>query len=71
MRTYCAIIAHHLADVDKFEPAVARQLRTQSAAAIRRMPQELLTDVLDRMDLRRSAKLRRLRRQITSAKAAA
>ncbi|MFI9565526.1 glycosyltransferase family 2 protein [Streptomyces rishiriensis] len=71
VRTYCAIIAHHLADVDKFEPAVARQLRTQSAAAIRRMPQELLTDVLDRMDLRRSAKLRRLRRQITSAKAAA
>ncbi|WP_069770849.1 glycosyltransferase family 2 protein [Streptomyces sp. LUP30] len=71
VRTYCAIIAHHLADVDKFEPAVARQLRTRSAAAVRRMPQELLTDVLDRMDLRRSATLRRLRRQIISAKAAA
>lgn len=71
VRTYCAIIAHHLAEIDKFEPAVAKQLRTMSSAAIRRMPQELLTDVLDTMDLRRSAKLRRLRRQITSAKAAA
>ncbi|WP_416984162.1 glycosyltransferase family 2 protein [Streptomyces sp. T028] len=71
VRTYCAIIAHHLADIDKFEPAVAKQLRTMSSAAIKRMPQELLTDVLDTMDLRRSAKLRRLRRQITSAKAAA
>ncbi|MEH0576194.1 MULTISPECIES: glycosyltransferase family 2 protein [Streptomyces] len=71
VRTYCAIIAHHLAETDKFEPAVARQLRTMSSAAIKRMPQELLTDVLDRMDLRRSSKLRRLRRQITSAKAAA
>ncbi|MFD7131323.1 glycosyltransferase family 2 protein [Streptomyces sp. NPDC059894] len=68
VRTYCAIIAHHLAEIEKFEPAVARQLRTMSAAAIKRMPQELLTDVLDRMDLRRSAKLRRLRRKITSPK---
>ncbi|MFJ4622568.1 glycosyltransferase family 2 protein [Streptomyces sp. NPDC088812] len=68
VRTYCAIIAHHLAETEKFEPAVARQLRTMSAAAIQRMPQELLTDVLDRMDLRRSAKLRRLRRKITSQK---
>ncbi|MEU3282295.1 glycosyltransferase family 2 protein [Streptomyces antibioticus] len=71
VRTYCAIIAHHLADIDKFEPAVARQLRTLGSAAIRRMPQELLTDVLDTMDLRRSATLRRLRRTVTSAKAAA
>ena len=71
VRTYCAIIAHHLAETDKWEPAVARQLRTMSAAAIGRMPQGLLTDVLDTMDLRRSARLRRLRRQITGVKAAA
>jgi glycosyltransferase involved in cell wall biosynthesis len=71
VRTYCAIIAHHLAETEKWEPAVARQLRTMSAAAIRRMPQGLLTDVLDTMDLRRSARLRRLRRQITGVKAAA
>ncbi|MFJ3495691.1 glycosyltransferase family 2 protein [Streptomyces sp. NPDC086091] len=68
LRTYCAIIAHHLAEIEKFEPAVARQLRVMSAAAIKRMPQDLLTDVLDTMDLRRAAALRRLRRKVTSPK---
>ena len=71
VRTYCAIIAHHLSDESKWEPSAARQLRTMSAAAIKRMPQDMLGDVLDTMDLRRSAKLRRLRRRVTSAKAAA
>lgn len=71
VRTYCAIIAHHLSDGDKWEPAVAKQLRSMSAAAIQRMPQEALGDVLDTMDFDRSSKLRRLRRRITTAKAAA
>jgi glycosyltransferase involved in cell wall biosynthesis len=71
VRTYCAIIAHHLSDESKWEPSVAKQLRAMSAAAIRRMPQDMLGDVLDTMDLRRSAKLRRLRRRATTAKAAA
>lgn len=71
VRTYCAIIAHHLSDESKWEPAVARQLRTMSAAAIRRMPQDALGDVLETMDMRRSARLRRLRRRVTTAKAAA
>jgi glycosyltransferase involved in cell wall biosynthesis len=71
VRTYCAIITHHLSEESKFEPAVAKQLRTMSAAAIQRMPQDALGDVLDTMDLNRSAKLRRLRRRITTAKAAA
>ncbi|MFF7545998.1 glycosyltransferase family 2 protein [Streptomyces canus] len=71
VRTYCAIIAHHLSDESKWEPSMAKQLRAMSAAAIQRMPQDALGDVLDTMDLRRSAKLRRLRRRITTAKAAA
>ncbi|MFJ2831718.1 glycosyltransferase family 2 protein [Streptomyces sp. NPDC087263] len=71
VRTYCAIIAHHLSEINKFEPAVARQLRSMSAAAIKRMPQDMLGEVLDTMDLSRSSKLRRLRRRITTAKAAA
>ncbi|WP_320778631.1 glycosyltransferase family 2 protein [Streptomyces sp. CRN 30] len=70
LRTYCAIIAHHLSEESKFEPAVAKRLRSMSAAAIQRMPQDALTDVLDTMDLRRSSELRRLRRRITTAKAA-
>jgi glycosyltransferase involved in cell wall biosynthesis len=71
VRTYCAIIAHHLSDKDKFEPAVAKQLRSMSAAAIKRMPQDALDDVLETMDMRRSSRLRRLRRRITTAKGAA
>ncbi|MEU5099425.1 glycosyltransferase family 2 protein [Streptomyces sp. NPDC020996] len=71
VRTYCAIIDHHLSDEAKWEPAVARQLRSLAAAAMQRMPQDALGDVLDTMDLRRSARLRRLRRRITTAKAAA
>ncbi|CAM5730423.1 Glycosyltransferase family 2 protein OS=Streptomyces alboniger OX=132473 GN=CP975_21845 PE=4 SV=1 [Streptomyces alboniger] len=71
VRTYCAIIAHHLSDESKWEPAVAKQLRAMSAAAIQRMPQDALGDVLETMDIRRSSTLRRLRRRVTTAKAAA
>src|SRR5690606_9584424 len=71
VRTYCAIIAHHLADEDKFEPAVVRRLRAMSAAALRRLPQDVLDDVLETMDLRRAARLRRLRRRAGTGKAAA
>ncbi|MCN9243820.1 glycosyltransferase [Streptomyces sp. RY43-2] len=71
VRTYCAIIAHHLAEIDKFEPGVARQFRTMSGAAMARMPQDLLTDVLDTMDLARASRLRRLRRRGTTPKVAA
>lgn len=62
VRTYCAIIAHHLGNIDRFEPAVARGLRSRSADALRRMPQDLLQEALDSMDHERAARLRRLRR---------
>ncbi|KUO21750.1 glycosyltransferase family 2 protein [Streptomyces dysideae] len=71
VRTYCAIIAHHLADGAKWEPSVAKQLRARSAEAMKRMPQDALSDVLETMDMHRSSKLRRLRRRITRAEAAA
>lgn len=67
VRTYCAIIAHHLAAKDRFEPAVAKQLRAMSAAALKRLPQDLLKEALDSMDLDRSAQLRRLRRRMVSS----
>ncbi|PZH15069.1 glycosyl transferase [Streptomyces sp. NTH33] len=70
VRTYCAVIAHHLFEEDKFEPAVAKRLRAMSAAALERMPQDALCDVLETMDLRRSSRLRRLRRRTTTAKGA-
>ncbi|MEV7589152.1 glycosyltransferase family 2 protein [Streptomyces sp. NPDC089922] len=61
VRTYCAIIAHHFGSVERFEPAVARKLRSMSTAALGRMPQDVLDRVLDAMDAERAGLLRRLR----------
>jgi hypothetical protein len=63
VRTYCAVISHHLGSVERFEPAVARKLRAMSAAALKRMPQDILKDALDSMDVERASRLRRLRRR--------
>ncbi|WP_329380331.1 glycosyltransferase [Streptomyces sp. NBC_01351] len=61
VRTYCAIIAHHFGSIERFEPVVAKKLRSMSAAALGRMPQDVLDQVLDSMDVERSTALRRLR----------
>lgn len=63
VRTYCAVISHHLGSIERFEPAVARKLRAMSAAALKRMPQDVLKDALDSMDIERASRLRRLRRR--------
>ncbi|MYR47178.1 glycosyltransferase family 2 protein [Streptomyces sp. SID5910] len=63
VRTYCAIISHHLGSIERFEPAVARKLKAMSAAALRRMPQDALDEVLASMDAERATRLRRLRRR--------
>lgn len=62
VRTYCAVIDRHLAERDKFEPAVASRLRTLCADALRRLPRDVLDEVLDSMDAGRASRLRRLRR---------
>ncbi|MFJ8546544.1 glycosyltransferase family 2 protein [Streptomyces sp. NPDC093586] len=63
VRTYCAIISHHLGSIERFEPAVARRLKAMSAAALRRMPKDALDEVLASMDAERATRLRRLRRR--------
>ncbi|MEH6376281.1 glycosyltransferase family 2 protein [Streptomyces sp. KLMMK] len=63
VRTYCAIIAHHLTNIERFEPQVARALRTKSASALRRLPPELVKDAVNSMDYDRAIRLRRLRRR--------
>ncbi|MFI6205740.1 glycosyltransferase family 2 protein [Streptomyces sp. NPDC051041] len=63
VRTYCAIISHHLGSIERFEPPVARKLKSMSAAALRRMPQDVLDQALDSMDAERATRLRRLRRR--------
>ncbi|MEV7560134.1 glycosyltransferase family 2 protein [Streptomyces sp. NPDC089795] len=74
VRTYCAIIAHHVGSIERFEPDVAKKLRRMSTAALGRMPQGVLDQVLDSMDVERSTVLRRLRtgrRAIAPARKAA
>lgn len=62
VRTYCAIISHHAANTARFEPKVARRFRALSARAMDEMPQHLLAEALDAMDVERSVLLRRIRR---------
>lgn len=71
VRTYCAIISHHLGSIERFEPPVARKLKSMSAVALRRMPQDVLDEALDSMDVQRATRLRRLRRRPVSAGVAA
>ncbi|HEV7625589.1 MAG TPA: glycosyltransferase family 2 protein, partial [Streptomyces sp.] len=66
VRTYCAIISHHLTS-GRFEPQVARKLRAMSAAALKRLPSGVLADALDSMDTERASRLRRLRRRPAAA----
>ncbi|AXK35725.1 glycosyltransferase family 2 protein [Streptomyces armeniacus] len=70
VRTYCAIISHHLSS-GRFEPQVARKLRQMSAAALKRLPADVLTEALDSMDVQRASRLRRLRRRPVNAGEAA
>ncbi|RSS56103.1 glycosyltransferase family 2 protein [Streptomyces sp. WAC07061] len=67
VRTYCAIIAHHIGSSERFEPAVAKKLRFMSAAALGRMPAPVLDRVIASMDAERSALLRGLRRRRRAA----
>ncbi|WUW22044.1 glycosyltransferase [Streptomyces sp. NBC_01463] len=71
VRTYCAVMAHHLESIERFEPAVARKLRSMSAASLRRMPQEILADTLNSLGDRRAGQLRRVRRRSVSREVAA
>lgn len=61
VRTYCAMIAFHNEKADAYEPATLRRLRQESAAALHRMPQQVLDHTLTMMDTRRSTLLHRLR----------
>lgn len=67
VRTYCAVIAHHLDAMGRYEPQVARRLKAMSAAALKQMPQDILNEVLDSMDMERGLRLRRTRRRFGTA----
>lgn len=71
VRTYCAVMAHHVESIERFEPAVARKLRSMSAASLRRMPQDILAETLNSLGERRADRLRRVRRRSVSREVAA
>ncbi|MEU2154902.1 glycosyltransferase family 2 protein [Streptomyces sp. NPDC019396] len=62
VRTYCALISHHLGSSERYEPAVARKLRAMSAQALNRMPQDIVREALGSMDVERASRVRRVRR---------
>ncbi|MFI5754343.1 glycosyltransferase family 2 protein [Streptomyces sp. NPDC051569] len=66
VRTYCAVMAHHLDSIERFEPAVARKLRSLSGAALKRMPSDILAETLDALGVHRAGLLRRVRRRAIS-----
>ncbi|SOD63816.1 Glycosyl transferase family 2 [Streptomyces zhaozhouensis] len=60
VRTYCAMIAFHAANADGYEPAAARRLKREAAAALQSFPPELLERTLTAMGDERGRVLRRL-----------
>ncbi|SEO19244.1 glycosyltransferase family 2 protein [Actinacidiphila rubida] len=64
VRQFCALVVFHLDQIDRFEPAMARRLKSNCAALLSRVPKDVLNDVLDSMDIERSTRIRRLRRRI-------
>ncbi|MEU0301771.1 glycosyltransferase family 2 protein [Streptomyces sp. NPDC006175] len=70
VRTYCAVISHHVGSMEKFEPPVARRLKSLASAALGSMPRRVLDDVLDSMDTERATVLRKLRRRAADTEGA-
>lgn len=71
VRTYCAVISHHIGSIGRYEPAVARTLKSLASQALGRMPRRVLDDVLDSMDTERATVLRKLRRRSATTQGAA
>ena len=60
LRSYCAVLCHHLSQNDRYPPALQRKLRTASAASLKRLPREALRATVAELDSRRAAIVMRL-----------
>ncbi|RKN11424.1 glycosyltransferase family 2 protein [Streptomyces radicis] len=67
VRTYCAMIAFHAANAERYEPDAARRLKQESTAALRRFPPQLLERTLVAMGDERGRVLRRLLGRVRKA----
>ncbi|MET9861624.1 glycosyltransferase family 2 protein [Streptomyces smyrnaeus] len=61
VRTYCALLAFHLANIRRYHRPVARRLKKRVTTALQGMPQDVLDTTLAGMDHERADKLRRFR----------
>ena len=61
IRSYCAIICHHVSRADKYSPALAEELRRRSGAALRRLPADVLDEVTPELGGGRHQILQQLR----------
>jgi glycosyltransferase involved in cell wall biosynthesis len=61
VRSYCAMICHHLARSARYPRPLASRLRERSAGALRRLPAGVVADVIPRMDDKRRRILHELR----------
>lgn len=57
IRTYCAIMHHHLGRRNRYEPELAVKLTERCGQALRRLPAATLDDVMTGLDKRRSGAL--------------
>jgi glycosyltransferase involved in cell wall biosynthesis len=60
LRSYCALICHHLSRRDRYLPALARELRHRCADALQRLPRAELMTTINGMDHERAVRLRQL-----------
>ncbi|MEU4093807.1 glycosyltransferase family 2 protein [Streptomyces sp. NPDC026673] len=67
IRNYCAVIAHHLSERQRFERGVAARLKELSGTALRRMPEQDLRIALAGMDEQRRRALHRMRNGMKGA----
>jgi Glycosyl transferase family 2 len=60
LRSYCAVLCHHLSQRERYSPAMQRKLRSSCAASLRRLPAEPLRAVVAALDAQRAATIRSL-----------
>ncbi|GAA5069575.1 glycosyltransferase involved in cell wall biosynthesis [Thermocatellispora tengchongensis] len=60
VRTFCALLAHHLELADRFTPELRARFAERGADALRRLPSELLAATVARLETERAEALRTL-----------
>jgi hypothetical protein len=60
LRSYCAVLCHHLGQRERYSPAMQRKLRASCAASLRRLPQEPVRAAVAGLDAERAASVKSL-----------